>query len=359
MELFPVLKAPRPALLALAAALFVLPVAAQAAPKATVEPMTLDLGEIEEGGQYERYIELTNTGDGVLTLEDVKTSCGCTAAAVDSDVELKAGETQKIRITFNSRNQEGGVTKKITVRTNDPVSPALEVVLRANVHRSLRWDPRYLSFNNIGLSDKAEQVVKVEGDKNLHLKILNAFVQGGLRGDKDSHLFSVAVSDMKEGDERDGYDLTVKMNDRRRPQRISETLVVVTNVADKDTLKIPIRGEVQGRISFTPSYAVLALVDPGQETTRDVVLSASDGTFKVKKAEVVDSPVKAEVIPDPKTGHVTIHLTYVGEAAGANGVRQLKIETDDPDQPLIEVPVRYQTRTPAPDSGVAAKGPGS
>lgn len=359
MELISVPKAWRPAALAAAAALFAFPAASKAEPTASVEPKTIDLGEIEEGGQYERYLELTNAGDGVLMLEDVKTSCGCTAAAVDSDVELKPGEKQKIRITFNSRGMEGGVTKKVTVRTNDPVNPSLEVVLRANVHRSLRWEPRYLSFNGVGLGDDVQEVVKLEGDKNLDLHVLDAFVQGGLRGDKGSRLFNVSVSDRQPGEERDAYDLTIRMNDRRKPQRISETLVIVTNVADKDTLKIPIRGEIAGRISFTPSYAVLALVNPGEETTREVVLSASEGTFKVLKAEIPDSSVRVEVAPDATADRTTLLLSYVGQEAGDNGVRQLRVETDDPDQPLIEIPVRYQTRMPVNDSGVAAKGPGN
>lgn len=349
----------RPAVLALAAVLLALPAVSKAEPQAVLDPVTIELGEIEEGGEYERFVELKNAGDGVLTLEDVKPSCGCTAAAVDSNVELKAGETQKIRLTFNSRNMEGGVTKKVTVRTNDPVNPSMEIIIKANVHRSLKWDPRYLSFSQVGLSDKVEQKVTVEADKNLDLKVLSAFVQGGLRGDKDSRLFDVQVSERRPGEERDAYDLTVRMSERRKPQRISETLVVVTNVAGKDTLRIPIRGEVAGRISFSPTYAVLALVSPGEEATRDVMLSASEGTFKVLKAEVPDSPVRAEVVPDSQPGRYTVHLTYVGEEAGSNGVRQLRVETDDPDQPVIEVPVRYQTRTPAEPSGVATKGPGN
>jgi hypothetical protein len=359
MEILTARGAWRAAALAAAAALLTLPAVSEAEPKAVLDPATIELGEIEEGGEYERFVELRNAGDGVLTLEDVKTSCGCTAAAVDTDVKLKAGESQKIRVTFNSRGMEGGVTKKVTVKTNDPMTPSMEIVLKANVHRSLKWEPRYLSFNQVGLSEQAEQMVTLEADKNLELKVLRAFVQGGLRGDKDSRLFEVSVSESRPGQDRDAYDLTVRMADRRKPQRISETLVVVTNVAGKDTLRIPIRGEVTGRISFSPSYAVLALVGPGETTTRDVLLSASEGTFQVLKAEVADSPVRAEVLPDSKPGRYTVRLTYVGGDAGANGVRQLRVETDDPDQPVIEVPVRYQTRAPAEPSGVATKGPGN
>ncbi|HMB70980.1 MAG TPA: DUF1573 domain-containing protein [bacterium] len=349
----------KPAAWVAAVALLALPTVSQAAPKAEIKPATIELGEIEEGGEYERYVELTNTGDGVLTLEDVKTSCGCTAAAVDSDVELKSGETQKIRVSFNSRNMEGGVTKKVTVKTNDPENPSIEIVLKANVHRSVKWEPRYVSFNQVGLGEEAEQVVTLEADKNLDLQVSEAYVRGGLRGDKDSKLFSVEISERRSGEERDAYDLTVRMADKRKPQRISESLIIVTNIADKDTVKIPVRGEVSGRISFSPSYAVLALVNPGEETTRDVMLSASDGTFKILNASVPESPVRAEIVPDEQPGRYTVRLTYVGEETGANGVKQLRVETDDPDQAVIEIPVRYQTRVPAGDSGVATKGPGN
>lgn len=357
--LFRTVRRPVPALaLALAAALALAGGAAQAAPTAQVEPKSLDLGMIDEGGSYERYLELKNVGDGVLILEDVKTSCGCTAAAVDGDVELAAGESQKIRVTFNSRNMDGGVSKKITVMTNDPDRGQIQVVLKADVHRPIKWTPRYLSFDRVGLSEPVAETITFETDLNLDARIEEAYVQGGLRKPKKTHLFDVDVSDRRTGEERNAYDLTVKMRDRRKPQRISETLVIITNLADQDTVRVPIRGEIIGRIRFTPSYAVMAMVDPGQETTRDVVVSTSEGTFRIQSATVPNSPVEVELLPEADGARTTLRLHYIGEEAGANGVRQLEIKTDDPNQALIEIPVRYQTRAPAPKSAATTKGPG-
>jgi hypothetical protein len=68
------------------------------------------------------------------------------------------------------------------------------------------------------------------------------------------------------------------------------------------------------------------------------------GTFKVLSAEVEGSPVKVEVHLDDTGKQTVIRLLYTGEEPGTQGVRTLLVKTDDPDQPMIEVPVRYQTR---------------
>ena len=83
-----------------------------------------------------------------------------------------------------------------------------------------------------------------------------------------------------------------------KAQKISETFYVITNLdAPNDTLRMPIRGEIMGRITVSPNYAVLPMVNPGEEGARDLTFTASSGTFNVVKAEVADSPVKTEVYP--------------------------------------------------------------
>jgi hypothetical protein len=334
-------------LAALPALALALPGLVRAEPKAHVEPAELQLGEIEEGNQFERYIELENVGDDVLVLEDVKTSCGCTAAALDGDVELQPGEKERIRITFNSRGMEGAITKKVTVVTNDPEHRMTEVLLKANVHRPVRWEPRYLSVEGVSIGDPYEATVTLETDADLDLQVTDAFVQAGPPQRGPSQLFDVDYSERRMEEGRHAVDFTVHLREKPKPQRVYETLMIATNQADRDTIRVPIRGEIRGRIQFRPSYAVLPMVAPGEEARRDVVLNATEGTFEVLSAAVPDSPVQVELVPKDNGKVTTVRLSYVGEENGANGVRQLHIETDDPDQAVIEIPVRYQTR-PAP-----------
>lgn len=334
---------------ALPVAALLVPLQAQASPKAHIEPREIQLGEIQEGNKFERYVELTNVGDGVLVLEDVKTSCGCTAAATEGVVELKGGESQKIRVTFNSQNMEGNITKKVTITTNDPEVPNTEVLVKANVHKPVSWSPKYLTIDKVSYSDPLEKTIEVKADLDLDFRVLGAYVQAGtgIPGQEKegvSEIFDLEVGDSRVEDDRTVVPFTIRKRPGATPQRVAETLVVATSIADRDTLRIPIRGEITGRINFAPTYAVLPMVEPGQSAYRDVFLTSAQGDFEVRGADVPNSPITVEVMPGEGANQTIVRLTYIGEEPGTKGVRQLRIETDDPVQSLIEIPVRYQTR---------------
>jgi hypothetical protein len=318
----------------------------EGAPKAQVTPAKIELGQINEGNTFERVLELKNVGDGKLILEDVKASCGCTTAAVDGTVELDAGEIENIRVTFNSKGMEGQVTKQVTVTTNDPEHKQMEVILTADVHRPVRWEPKYVMLEKADQKSEFEQVVSIQADLDLGMKVKDAFVIGGRLGDQPTKIFDVErMGERKEGG-RDIVEYKVKLRPLPKPQKIQEHLVVVTNLpAGNDTLRIPIRGEITGRIVVYPQFAVLPPVNPGEESVKDVSVTATEGTFKVLSAEVPDSPVKVEIIQQNEGKQYLVRLRYVGEKGGTNGVRNLIIQTDDEYQSLAEIPVRYHTRT--------------
>ncbi|MFN8179114.1 MAG: DUF1573 domain-containing protein [bacterium] len=339
----------RPAAYAAGAILFFAssPVA-HAAPKAFVDPTDIDLGLIDEGKLFERYIEVKNVGDGTLTIEDLKTSCGCTAAAVDGAADLTAGKSQKVRVTFNSKGQDGDIKKTITLQTNDPVQRSFEITLHANVHKAVHIDPKFLDLKDVKLKQPWEQSLKLESDAPLNMQVKGAFVLGGRLRNEPSKLFDVEVGKVHREGDRDVHDIDVRLRLPAQAQKISEILVLVTDrPAPDDTVRVVIRGEIQGRIHASSSFVVLRSVDPGEITRSDVTLSVEEGKLRVLKAEVPDSKVTTQIYPAESGKQVVVSLSYVGQEAGANGVRNLEIATDDPEQGTIEIPVRYQTRAVA------------
>jgi hypothetical protein len=317
---------------------------AVAAPKVQVDPPTIELGTIDEGNSYERFVEVKNVGDGLLVIEEVKSSCGCTAAAVAGMTELKPGQTEKVKVTFNSKGIDGSTTKKVTIVTNDPDAKYTEVTLKATVHMPVKWSARSIGVAAVNPKAGYEKMVSLTVDKKLGLQVKEAKILGGKALDQPTALFDLTQSAPKTMGDTDQIEFTIKLRDGLKPQKISEQLLVVTNLASgHDSLRVPIRGDLVGRLAFNVQFGAIPLADPGVETVRDVELVASEGTFKVVKAEVADSPVKVEIRPDPTGKKTTIRLRYVGETAGTNGVRTLRVETDDPDQPVMEMPVRYQT----------------
>lgn len=340
-----------PAFALLALALVASP--ASADPKAWVDPVEIDLGVIEEGKLFERYVEVKNVGDGVLVIEDLKSSCGCTAAAVDGAVELTAGKSQRVRLTFNSKGMDGPVHKSVTMQTNDPVQSHHQILIKGDVHRAVRVTPRYLELRDIPMAGPWEQTVKLESDTPLGLQVKEVFVLGGRMRDQPSELFEVREAGTKREADRDIREYAVTLRTPAKPQKLSEVLTFVTDQpAPNDTVKVAIRGDIVGRIKASSGFIVIRGVDVGETGRQDVTLSCGEGSFRVLGAEVPDSDVKTTVHEAEGHTQAVVRLEYTGTEAGANGVRTLVIRTDDAEQPRIEIPVRFSTKT-APGSAAA------
>ncbi|RJQ62577.1 MAG: DUF1573 domain-containing protein [Stygiobacter sp.] len=101
-------------------------------PKLKLSKNQYDFGKVEEGKLVEVKIGLKNTGKGVLEIQDVKTSCGCTAALVSSK-KLNSGESGNIRIELDTANREGIFTRTVTIFSNDPTGPNQVITLTANI----------------------------------------------------------------------------------------------------------------------------------------------------------------------------------------------------------------------------------
>lgn len=78
---------------------------------------TVDWGEVDSGEIADLVFEFENTGDSVLIIKQIKSTCGCTVTHIDKK-EFQPGETGKIPVKFNSRGYRGKVLKTITVITN-------------------------------------------------------------------------------------------------------------------------------------------------------------------------------------------------------------------------------------------------
>ena len=60
--------------------LFIVAGHAEAGPRLVVEEPVYDYGTIPQGDKVDHIFHLTNSGDAVLEIHKVKTTCGCTVA---------------------------------------------------------------------------------------------------------------------------------------------------------------------------------------------------------------------------------------------------------------------------------------
>jgi len=84
---------------------------------------THDFGEIARGIPVSVEFTFTNSGDAALIINDVITSCGCTASEYTKE-PIMPGKSSKIKVSYNAANT-GAFSKTITVNSNDQQSAKL------------------------------------------------------------------------------------------------------------------------------------------------------------------------------------------------------------------------------------------
>lgn len=84
--------------------------------KLKLKESEFDFGKIAQGKPVTHVFEVVNTGNELLSLENVQASCGCTTPEWSKD-PIAPGATQKITVGYNAAT-EGPFEKSITVFYN-------------------------------------------------------------------------------------------------------------------------------------------------------------------------------------------------------------------------------------------------
>ncbi len=101
-------------------------------PRIRVEPEAFDFGKALPAKTLRKEFTLSNFGDAALVIENVSTTCGCTAALA-SDTKLAPGSSTVLRVTLETRSYSGKLERQVLVRSNDPKTPLLTVTVSATV----------------------------------------------------------------------------------------------------------------------------------------------------------------------------------------------------------------------------------
>lgn len=76
-----------------------------------------DFGTIQQGGNGTWEFKFKNTGAEPLIITEAKGSCGCTVPTYPQNIPIKPGESQIIRVTYDTK-RVGNFTKTVNVYAN-------------------------------------------------------------------------------------------------------------------------------------------------------------------------------------------------------------------------------------------------
>lgn len=95
-------------------------------PVIAFEKTFFNYGDVEQGGNGIAEFVVKNDGGGLLVIQNVKTSCGCTEVSFPEH-PLASGESAVIKVKYNT-NIVGEIKRSIVVNCNDANTP--KVILR-------------------------------------------------------------------------------------------------------------------------------------------------------------------------------------------------------------------------------------
>lgn len=140
------------------------------APKLVVEDADFSFGEVFQGTNVEHTFRFRNAGDAPLSVEKVRSSCGCTAALLSATL-IPPGGTGEIRTTFDSGRFRGVVVKTVYIYVNDPQQPVAQFHLRGTVKPELVMVPEQVDLGKLapGLAAEARVTLTNQGEQTIDL----------------------------------------------------------------------------------------------------------------------------------------------------------------------------------------------
>ena len=114
----------------------------------------VDFGTHDEGEIMDTVFRFTNTGEVPLVISNVKTSCGCTTPYWPKK-PIKPGESDVIKVKFNSNHKRGNQVKTITIHANTK-NLTEQIKIKAYINPKSRKDKQKLQKVNKILKNKID-----------------------------------------------------------------------------------------------------------------------------------------------------------------------------------------------------------
>jgi len=312
-------------------------------PRVEVPEPVKNFGKVPEGQKIEHGYEIRNTGDEDLEITHVIPACGCTVAEYDKII--RPGETGKVHAEINTSLLGERSKRYITVYTNDPKRPVVQLVYDAIVIPQLEIHPGYARYRTVHGEDEPgvlqQWVFALDGSD---------FKVTGV----ESPLPYLDVSFHKAGEEErhpqvserapDSVQWIVRLEldyNAAPLGAIAQEVVVHTDHPVQKDLIIPVSGFVRPAMWATPHEIDVGEIQAGQPIRFSVVVkNFLTEPMEITGVEFGGEEVESTVSEVEEGREYTVWITVEPEPAAGPLSGKVLIHTSHPKNPVVEVPLR-------------------
>ncbi len=327
------------------------PVAPGAAPKVEVSETEWDFGTVWQGEKVSKKITIKNVGEAPLTL-NVRSSCGCTVPTKPKS-PLGPGESDTFEISYNTLKRKGKARQSVTVTTNDPAKPTVQIRVMGDVKEMVEL----LAVNPDTGKTTAQDAVYLgqlyeDTKKTMVMRLRPVFTEAlelRLKPDQDFSPFVVEFKEVEKGKE---YELSVSTNppislDQQR-QFSNKNIAIETGREGMEPIKVRVHAIVLPSVHVRPTQLYVPrairsqlkrIVRVSYRPDKPIKILSATSDLPGVEVRVDDSPPK---VPNAQIAYHTIHVTLPASNDVPKDGGKITIQTDSNDERYKEfsVPVR-------------------
>ncbi len=273
-------------------------------PKAVIDgELTHHFDTMAQETTGEKVWTITNEGPGDLMLKQGDKTCSCTIVNLkdrDSAV-LKPKESTEIRLTWETRANNGKFSQSASILTNDPERPELKFVVEGTVRPAVVLFPSSPTVNFLTLSNTEEDhkykiAVSSPDKRDLKITKLTSSKPGLIVAEQQP----LTEAECKELKIETGHRITINAKAGLPLGAFREEIVIGTDHPQQPEVKLTVTGKMEGPISISPERLYVRNVPTrigGHGTVRLVVRGRKPTTFQVKSKP---ENLKVEIAPSDK-----------------------------------------------------------
>jgi|CXWL01.1.fsa_nt_gi hypothetical protein len=302
--------------------------------KAQFDISAFELGNHVQGEIIPISFQITNTGSGLLMVQ-ARPDCGC--LFIDPALNIEPGRTALVKGGVDTHEYVGNLAKKYFITTNDPDHASFEVPVLLSVAPLFRT---LMPVGNTILATKngAEADIFLTLNPAAKFKAISVST-AGLPSTASIVPWNGTLPDPEFGEAaipRSGYKVHIRVEKGMPKGRFGLTALIAT-----DSLEFPVI-----RHSFNVQTGIVSL--PDQVYFGEIDRSPRRGFFFLSRPNkpfrilsiATNSPFAIAKIMTAK-GQTEYRISVILDGTQPTGRlgAKVKIKTDDPEQPNIEVPV--------------------
>ena len=300
------------------------------APKISFEATHFDFGRISPDKKVSHLYKVTNAGNAILSITNVRPACGCTST-VTGQWSIKPGESTQIEATFDPKGQRGIVRKSIVVTSNDPAEPQTTLTFDAEVVQPIQPSKDNIFFDAVDRMGSASDTIRFASTDGNAVKLTGAEAPGA------PYLHLATRAEGKDG----MLDLRLVGAEIPKGQDNGiEVVTVHTTNAALPIFRVNVQWQVKPSIAVEPPAVAWSAGKAGSEMRMDITLSQASGhAFRVTNATATSPMVEVLGVGQAAAPKHTLTIVFSAKARPGRYAEKATIQTDDPQRPSIEIPV--------------------